>query len=350
MAPQLQRPFWPKWAVAAAVLAAWLLANPNGMNPAAPRPRGGAPAVTRSSPGLPAPTEAPLPVHSHALNTYYIHASGARLTAPAAGSPSSDSAVAAVLELQLPLDVVSKFMPIVSATPQGLVHQLADTANFLRVGARLLSLFCQLCKFRPTCRLTCRLTVAAVALQDWALLDEAVQALVYCRADGDAAGPPLRLFASPGALVQAASALTPRSAGIDTATGDNDDLAVAARALDCASWRASGLARTSPASTLMLLPGQPFAAVADVLAVSLLPAQQPSSAHVAALTLALVAAPRMVSELDGHPEQDLGSQRHYHFSTPPGVVVDARRFIETLQQQDMAPAGADHKHACLQFR
>lgn len=119
-----------KWAAAAAVLAAWLLANPNFIGPGLLAPRGAVHStVEPAEPAEPERLEAPLSSHSHALNTYYLQASGARL-APAVDNPTDDL----VLDLQLPVDAVSPYMPIVSATHDGLLHQLVHSASFLQVG------------------------------------------------------------------------------------------------------------------------------------------------------------------------------------------------------------------------
>lgn len=168
------------------------------------------------------------------------------------------------------------------------------------------------------------------AAQNWALLDEAVQALGCAHAAESARA----LFAAPGQLLEAASALLP---GGSSEAQSAFEAAVAG--LSCARLGRQCLARAAPASTLLLLPGRRHAAVADIMAV------ERAGPGEVALTLALVASPLMVSELDEHPHQSLAADPHYHFHTPAGVEVDAAAFMDALHEVQLAPPGA-----CLLLR
>lgn len=173
-----------------------------------------------------------------------------------------------------------------------------------------------------TTRCCPRLPARLCCAQNWAVLDEAVQSL-GCKHTTDA------LFASPGQLLEAASALTP---------GGNSEAQAAFEAavasLSCAALGRQCLARAAPASVLLLLPGRRHAGVADIMAV------QHAGPGEVALTLALVASPVMVSELEEHAHQSLAHAPHYHFHTPAGVEVDAAAFLDALHELQLAPPGA----------
>lgn len=52
------------------------------------------------------------------------------------------------------------------------------------------------------------------------------------------------------------------------------------------------------------------------------------------LTLDILHQPRLVPELEPHPDQTLDSAAKYHFFMPAGVTLDAARFLALLQTPD----------------
>jgi hypothetical protein len=145
-----------------------------------------------------------------------------------------------------------------------------------------------------------------------------------------------RLFPRPGVAVRAASDVAPLS---------NLDVG---RIIDTAEAHGQRSAWTepSPGSVLLLPHGSSTAAVADVMNI----AHNEQSGAVT-LDLELVHSPHTVSEFEAHGKQSLDvHEAHYHFSTPPGVAIDATGLLATLQGAKLEVAGEEGgqlaKRAC----
>jgi len=89
-------------------------------------------------------------------------------------------------------------------------------------------------------------------------------------------------------------------------------------------------AETSPGSLLLLPTGQSTAAVADLMDVT-----YNSKTGLMSLHVELVHNPDTISEFHPHGKQSLASdEAHYHFSTTPGVKVDAAALMKSLQDDN----------------
>lgn len=90
-----------------------------------------------------------------------------------------------------------------------------------------------------------------------------------------------------------------------------------------------------PGSVLLLPHGSSTAAVADVMDIT-----HDEQAGTITLHLELVHSPETISEFDAHGKQTLDvREAHYHFSTSPGVVIDAARLLAALQDANFEVAG-----------
>ncbi|KAI8463858.1 MAG: hypothetical protein J3K34DRAFT_134260 [Monoraphidium minutum] len=213
-----------------------------------------------------------------ALNTYSLHAMRPALRVlpagdEAAAAAAAGHALAAVLDVTLQLDDVERHMPVLTVShTDGVTHNLVDSRALLK---------------------------------NWALLQQHVAA--------ETAGAPQPMYASPAWALATASAFFP---------GDRDMAALIASA----SRAGAKLARPAPTSALLLVPGAPVAAVADIMGVTLVP-----SGDAVTLRLHVVEDPHMVSELAAHNTQTLDTAAHYHLVPPAGVEVDARRFLEMAE-------------------
>lgn len=86
-------------------------------------------------------------------------------------------------------------------------------------------------------------------------------------------------------------------------------------------------AHTVPHNVVLLVPDQGVGAVAELISADLTETGSPA----VTLTVDVVHAPRMTSELVDHPKQTLDENAHYHFLTPAGVSIKAAKFLSVLQ-------------------
>jgi len=126
-----------------------------------------------------------------------------------------------------------------------------------------------------------------------------------------------RLFPRGSLAIQAAADISPNKVDINAiitaaeARGQHD------------IW-----AETSPGSLLLLPTGQSTAAIADLMDVT-----YNSETGLMSLHVELVDNPDTISEFQPHGKQSLASdEAHYHFSTAPGVKVDAAALLKSLQE------------------
>jgi len=107
-------------------------------------------------------------------------------------------------------------------------------------------------------------------------------------------------------------------------------------------------AEASPGSLLLLPTCQSTAAVADPMDVT-----YNSKPNLMSLHVELVHNPNTISEFQPHSKQSLVSdEAHYHFSTAPGVKVDAAALLKSLQDDNFDITGEASSppacsHACL---
>jgi hypothetical protein len=135
-----------------------------------------------------------------------------------------------------------------------------------------------------------------------------------------------RLFPRPGVAVQAASDVAP--------LGKLD----VGRIIDTAEahGQRSSWTEPSPGSVLLLPHVSSTAAVADVMNIA-----HDEQSGAITLDLELVHSPHTVSEFEAHGKQSLDvHEAHYHFSTPPGVAIDAAGLLASLQDAKFEVAGA----------
>ncbi len=190
-------------------------------------------------------------------------------------------------------------------------------------------------QLHPHTRNSGHVPIALVPLQNFALQSQAVALL-----NDQAAGQPRR-YPIPAFSIQAASALqptTPPTAAAATATSRH----LLSTHDSIPSVKPTPLpTHTAPTSVLLLTPGSPIGAVADIMAVDMLQGDDNASSEpVIALTLDVVHQPHIISELKAHPKQRLDSSAHYHFHVPAGVTLDAAKFLDLLKDSAGGIAGA----------
>jgi hypothetical protein len=142
-----------------------------------------------------------------------------------------------------------------------------------------------------------------------------------------AAGSNDVLYPVPAVAVRASSALTDTPA---------HSLASILQQADAAGLRTSWT-HTAPTNVLLLPDGQPTGAAADIMSVEM--SDESSASPVITLTLDVVHAPQVISELQEHPTQTLDDHAHYHFFLPEGVKLDAAKFMSLLKAQGGKLAG-----------